>query len=1306
MRVSLVRLLLLVLVWVPAAAVPAFAQGTTGSSLGGTVVDTGGGVIPGVSVTAKNNATGAVFETITNTSGGFSLPALDPGTYTVTAALSGFKTAVVNEVRLVTNTPANVRVTLEVGNLEETVTVQGGAELIQTQTPTVASTVTSEMINALPLVSRNALNYVTFLPGVETTGGPRGSTISGLPQNTINVMVDGVNVNNNFQSTDGFFSMVVPRTDAVEEVTLTGATPGADQAGQGAVQISFVTRSGTNRFDGSLYHYFRHPQLNSNYYFNEIRGEPRNEVKVHQYGGRIGGPIVIPGLFNGRDKAFFFFNHEEFYQPTEASRTRTILHPRSQEGFFRYNVTTGGQTEVREVNLLQLAAANGQISAFDPTIQSMLQRIRSAALTTGAITDLTNPLNQQYFYQSAGVSKQHAPTGRVDLNLTNNYRLSTTYYWQRFNNSPDILNNNDAPFPGFPNVGAATSYRTAGSSTLRSTVSPTIVNETRLGWQWTPLVFSDGVDASQFDEMGGFGYNWGANAVNLTSPGGLTQPEDRNTTNWNVDNTVSWLKGKHSLSFGSSFTQLNHARTFWNVVPTLAFGTDANNDPAAGIFTGANFPGASTANITAARQLYGLLTGRIIQIAGFARLNEDTNKYAYLGPRTERVQMNEIGTFAQDSWRVTPTLTLNYGVRWELQLPMKPGNDSFSMSSFADLCGLSGVGTGVAGRGCNLYQPGTLTGISPTYVRYDAGNPGYETDWDNFAPNVGVAWRPNVDTGWLRKLLGDPEQATLRGGYSVAFTRERIDRFTNLFGGNPGAAIAATRGVPQGNLVLPGESWPLLYSQRDRLGAPAFSVDPSYPIIPSLAAGDDVNVFDPGIEVPSTRSYSVGFQRALSRSMAVEVRYVGTRLRNGWATENWNDLNVTENGFLDEFKLAQQNLRAHVAAGCGTTGNPCSFAYRGPGTGTAPLPTYLAYFAGLARDRASDPAAYAAVTQFANSAWTGHLSQYEPDPMDAANDLHNDGTFRGRALQAGLPSNFFVLNPNVDDANILTNVARTQYDALQIDLRRRLARGLTVAASYTYARTLESDLVNSVDSNQADLRRTRDMIVSDDGVPHALKATWLYELPFGRGRRYGANLHSILNGIVGNWEFSGSGRAQVRDFRMEGVRLVGMSESDLKDAFSIRTVRDPLTGSISVWNLPQDIIDNTRRAFATDPTSSTGYSAEGVPTGRFLAPPSTPECLALNIGDCGTPRNLYVRSPLFTRFDFSFKKRFPLVGRASFDLQLDLLNVFDNVNFNSTFDTEPTGGAIAFQTTTAYTDINTTYDPGGRIGQIVWRINW
>ena len=381
----------------------------------------------------------------------------------------------------------------------------------------------------------------------------------------------------------------------------------------------------------------------------------------------------------------------------------------------------------------------------------------------------------------------------------------------------------------------------------------------------------------------------------LTPPGNLTGLEDRNTTNWNIDDTLSWLRGSHSITLGGSFMQVNHARTVWSAAPQITFGTDVNFDPASSMFNGVSLPGASTQNMTDARALYGMLTGRITAINGTARLSEATNRYEYLGSRTERVRLNEFGLFAQDSWRFTPTLTLNFGLRWELQLPLVPLNDSFSMSTLADLCGRSGVGSGPGGRECNLFQPGSLTGITPQYVQYNSGDPGYKTDYNNFAPNLGAAWRPNVQGGWLRKVLGDPDEATIRGGYAVAFNRERMDRFTNLFSANPGAAINANRSGNQGNLVLAGESWPITLSQPSRLGPPPIPESPTYPLTPSLVNGDDINIFDPLISVPNTRSWSIGLQRAISDDMAIDVRYVGTRLKNGWTTENWNEINVYEN---------------------------------------------------------------------------------------------------------------------------------------------------------------------------------------------------------------------------------------------------------------------------------------------------------------------------------------------------------------------------------------------------------------------------
>ena len=1290
-----------------ALAAPAHAQ-SSASSLTGLVVDSAGGVVPGATVSVKNNATNVTSEAVTNTSGAFSVPALDPGTYTVTISLSGFKTAVVSDVRLLASRPGEIKATLEIGALSETVEVSSRSELVQTQATTVTSTITSEQINNLPIVSRNTLYFTMFLPGVETTGGPRGSTIMGLPQNTINITIDGISNSNNFQSGDGFFSMVTPRTDAVEEITVSGATPGANNAGAGAVSIAFVTRSGTNQFNSSFYHYLRHPKLNSNYYFNKINGLDRNEVIVHQYGGRVGGPIVIPGVVNGRGKAFFFFNMEHFHQPTEATRTRTILSPAAQQGNFTYNA--GGS--LRTINLLQLARDNNQTTTLDPTVAALLTKIRSATAITGTVSTPANFINtERYVYQSPGTRNEYAPTARLDFNLSDAHRLTGTYYWQRFNSNPDLLNSADTAFPGsdFNNYGIQSSYRTTGSVGLRSTLSPNLVNEVKGGWQWSPVNFFGNVTRDMFENQGFFTLDFDNNAnntefTNLTSPAPVNNPQPRNTTNWNIDNALSWLKGTHSFSFGASFAQITHNQNSSNLVPSITFGVDTNSDPARTMFTGGtsgNLAGASNAQLALARHLYALLTGRVTSIGANSRLNENL-EYIYLGNLNSKSRMNEFGAYAQDSWRVKPTLTVNYGVRWEVQFPFTPITNTWSTATMRDICGISGEGPGVGGRQCNLFQPGTVPSpdVVPQYVKYDPGQPGFNTEYANFAPNVGVAWRPNVEQGWLRRLLGHPEQATVRGGYSIAYNRERMDRFTGLYGGNVGGTQSATRNATTGfSLVRPGESWPVLYRESSRLGPPAFPTSPNYPIIASIGAGNDINIFDPNVRTPYTESWMVGIQRAIGRDTAVEVRYVGNRNRRAWTTENWNDLNIFENNFLEEFKVAQANLRAHVVAGCGTpaTNNAaCSFAYRGPGTGTSPLPTYLAFFSGHNRSLAGNQALYTA-TQFTNSDWTGHLSFYEPDPFDAANDLWNgsSGAFRANAVTAGVPRNWFVLNPAVDDANVTRSEAGSRYHSLQIDVRRRLSRGFTMQGNYTFAQRWGSSL--------EDLHNAR-IYPRSDNVPHAFKGNWVYELPVGRSKRFGTGMHPILNGIIGNWEFSGTGRVQVREFGVTMDRLVGMTPEELKDAFEVRVVRNETTGAVTLFNLPDDIIQNTRRAFNTDPTSSTGYPAGEEPRGRYIAPASTPDCIALFTSDCGTPEQIWVRGPWFVRFDLSFKKRFPFGRRANFELQFDILNAFDNVNFNPNFN--PGSGDTIFQVTSGYTDINNTYDPGGRLGQIVWRVNW
>jgi hypothetical protein len=595
-----------------------------------------------------------------------------------------------------------------------------------------------------------------------------------------------------------------------------------------------------------------------------------------------------------------------------------------------------------------------------------------------------------------------------------------------------------------------------------------------------------------------------------------------------------------------------------------------------------------------------------------------------------------------------------------------------------------------------LFQVGgdsTIGKQVPEYNELTKGTHGYNVDYAQFSPNFGIAWRPNVQSGFLRTILGDPEQATLRFGFSIGFNQPSVG--TGVYGGNPGRSISASRNNNGSNYLLvgPGETWPVLYRDTSRLGAPSGidELSPAYPIY--AVAGNDLNLYDPALKTPYTRSYSVGFQRALGTNMAVEVRYVGTQSLRNWSTQDWNDFNIYETGFLDEFKKAQSNLRRTVEAGLCASSATCSFGYRGEGTGTVPLPIYLGYLTG-SKD-INNPAAYVA-TSFTNTTFLGRLNMFQPSVNNAASDLHTTARL-ANGITAGFPQNFWRMNPAVGtgSANMTMNAgSNSRYDSYVIELRRRLSKGLFFTGSWTQAwRYSEVQNIPLRDTDRITVRQTGE-------VPWAFKLTANYDVPVGRGRRYQPDANAWLNGVIGDWSVNITGRVQDGALlTTTGITLVGMTEKEMQKEYKMRT--NPDTGIITMF--PDDIIQNTRRAFTTSATSLSGYGALGAPTGRYMAPASSINCVQIFAGDCGQ-RNFYVSGPWFTRFDLNAKKTFPLGGTKSFVLQVDVLNVFDAVNFNPVFN--PGSGETIFQVTSAYQDVSGTYDPGGRLMQLVFRINW
>ena len=1282
------------------------AQGGATSSITGVVKDEGGGVLPGATVVVASNATGARSEAITNNSGAYSIPALSAGTYTVTVSLPGFKTSIINDVRVQLGIPTTLNAALGVGALEETITVSGaGSELINTLTPAVSATMNVEQIAVIPTPTRNALNAVTFLVGVNTPGGMRGSTINGLPESFINVTLDGVSNNDTAnKSGDGFFSPVRPRQDAVEAVTVTTAAGGADVGGHGGVTINFVTRSGTNRFTGSAYEYFRDSSLNSNYWFNTINNQPKSDVRLNQFGARQGGPIV-------RNKAFFFAHFEEVRNPNEASRTRTALHPRALDGWFRYNVTVGGQQVVREVNVLDLARGNGQIFATDPIVMATLRNIQASPQLAGTMTPASDPLLMSYFFLNPGDQGEKQPAIRLDYNISDNHRLAGTYNHFFERRAQDHINGEDRRFPGSPNYRQVRTTRPTRSIALRSTLGSNLVNELRGGiTRGEKLSFGvpdlDAPNKVNFDDTNGMAIDFDAN-IGLTNWYTEEFVSSRSGYQYTLDETLNWQKGAHSVMFGGSA----FLGRVWNdsqqLVPRIDLRFDQTNDPAASLFTTANFAGASAGQLADARDLYALLTGRVGAVTGQATLDPETNRYTYLGRRRRAGKLDVYSAFAQDSWRVTPTLTLNGGVRWDIQMPFSPSNDTMTTASLADVCGISGIGGGGIYNACNFYAPGSGGGKVPEYAQFTTGTRGYNTDWNNIAPNVGVAWRPNVQSGWLRSILGDPEQATLRGGYSVAYERQGLLVFTGVYGANPGSTLSLTRDANTG-LVPAGEQWPVLLRETNRLYPAPFAETPAFPIPIRPNRADSIEAFHPDIQVAAARSWTAGFQRSLGRSMAMEIRYVGTKGVNQWSELNYNERNFIENGFLDEFRRGMANLRANNAAGGSRAG---SFAYFGPGTGTSPMPIYLAYLNG--RRDADNPGAYTGGT----ATWTNPtLAQRfvftNPNPnfvssatvsaananTNAAGDLDNNLTFRNNALAAGLPANFFVVNPHANSVNITDSGAFSSYHAMQVELRRRLSNGLALNASYQYA----------IEEGSAFLgfHFGRASNPSNASLRHAIKTQWDWALPFGRDERFGRNLPSVLNAIVSGWQFNGAGRFQQRTTNFGNVRLVGMSLKEAQKLYKWEARPDPQTGEIRVFAFPDDVILNTRRAYSVSTTNVNGYSDLGTPVGRYFAPPNSADCIQLKAGDCA-PRTTILLAPWFTRFDIGVTKRIRTPGNTSLELRADVLNVFDNVNYTvADANRTPGAGGLIFQTDSAYRDLDNTYDPGGRLGQLAIRFNW
>ena len=1336
---NLSRKFFFVLVVLALVGLPVFGQSTATGSLTGTITDPTGAVVPGASVVVKSSGTGQEFTAKTNDEGVFTIPVLASGLYTATISVKGFKQSKVTDIKIDAGKPSSFNVAMEVGSQDQTVTIVGSAELLQTQTATVGTTLTGRQITDIPTASRDALDLVLALPGTTTPGRPRTSTVNGLPKGALNITLDGINVQDNtLKSSDGFFTYVRPRTDAIAEVTVSTSNPGAESSAEGAVQIKFVTQGGTNEYHGGGYWYHRNPALNANYWFNNrdlaadpvTHKAPQQRILLNQFGVKVGGPISLPKVFNGKDKLFFFANYEEYRLPEKSvQRVRTIYTQDAANGIYKFNTnlqpcavgqTTGcynppalvscttGSTRTCSVNVLSMAAASGVaglLSTLDPTIQKLNADIRSSVGTVnGVLTPVAgNPNVEQFGFFNVGGQTRRFPTVRLDANLGKNHHLENISNYQQFGSVVDFLNGVDPVFPGFPNHGSQTSNRFSNTSAWRWTITPNLVNEARFGLTGGTTKFFGEVTPAQFANQGFASLNLNSSGVGVNTATATRAPELRNAPVKQFNDNMSWVHGNHAFNFGGSYTRLNLWITDATVVPSVNFGISGTATADSAAFNAFLPLNATVGQQSNAAAFYATLSGRMSSLGRYVGLDENTAKYTPQGFFTSRAQQSEFGLYAQDTWRFRPNITLTGGLRWEVQTPFQSLNNTLTQVTYAGLFGESGEG--------NLFKPGTLTGAPSTYTRFAPGDKTANTQYGNFAPSVGFTWSPNFKSGLLHKLAGESGQTVLRGGFSMAFVREGLNTFLSITAGNPGQTIDATQNITGTPFALP-------FGLYFRNGIPPVAAGvPTVPVLPNTGSiTDSVNAFLPDLKTGYVESWTAGIQREIKKDNVIEIRYVGNRGHQLWRQYNLNELNVFENGFLNEFKLAQANVLQNLA-----TGNGFNMRYRGPGTGTFPLPILVKFLAG-----AADPnltASYnLAGNLFANTTVLGPLNPLNPSPTGLAgvlNSTANEGSFAANRIAGNVPANFFVVNQGKRGGSFLIdNNSQTWYDAATIEFRRRLAHGILIQSNYTFGKALgntyaSSSLAFDQPATIRDFHLRRD--VSPFDITQAFKTNFIYELPIGRGKQFFGNSKGIVNGFLGDWVFNGNIRIQSGSpITFGNVQLVGMTRKDLQKAIGVyrnQVNSDNVANTGQVYWLPLDIRLNTFRANNFTFTTAGAVYTQGAPTGRFIAPAGFNNCLQGYPGGCGF-NNLVIKGPSFFRYDLSLAKKIKFTERMNLEMRAEALNAFNNINWLVGSAGSDVNGAGTLSSgffgryTAAYQDISTTNDPGGRLVQLVLRLNF
>lgn len=1090
------------------------AQSSAGS-ISGTVTDQTGAVIPGATVTAKS--AGKTYSMQTNDAGEFIFPAVDYGTYVVTIEAGGFKTANYPEVRVEVARTATLRARMEVGEVTASVTVEAGAEVIETVSTEVASTVTKQQMTDLPLATRSPLNLVGLQPGVAVATTMRNAIISGVRGQANNVTQDGINVQDNYIRNDGLFAQSAPNVESTGEFTVIANNLSAD-SGSGLAQVRITTTRGTDDFHGSVFYFHRNDFFNANTWENNSQGIDRERLRQHRFGYSAGGPVYIPKIYDGREKTYFFTRYEGFRENFSSSQTRTVLSPLARQGIFQYVATSAGTHPVTgtpfaagdtvQVDLLALSSNTHPLNPITTEL------INATPLPND--TSVGDGLNTGGFtYNVTGSDPSDSISLRFDQKLAQTSEWGTHWLevvWNRFKleTSPDTFNGLEAPFPASVTGGNCPGAMCIDGSTfsgprnflalaIHSTLGASMFNEARFGFSRAPVDF---LRDSPFPR----GYR--LDFPVLTDPEQNFLDQGRISPFYTFIDNFSKVWGSHTFKTGFQMHSRN-AITFNDagVISLITLGDNAQS-------TGwASLPGIAnnSAFQTRAKDIYAGLVGLLEE--SLQTFNAVPGQGFVPGAtRAEHAREREYDFYFQDSWRLHPTFTFNYGVRWEVIRPVEILSDNALQPIGLEL----GLFSPYPGR-IPLLQPDSsitfndfITGaVAPTQLDLVPRGDLWKQDWNNFAPSIGLAWSPDSGNSAMRWFFGGPGKGVLRAGFSTSFVREGLTVAVQPLRSNDGMVTDAGNSAPAGVLSTAGDG-----------GAPITTPSFTLPVNQLdnwliSGANSGMFTFDPNMRTPYVLQWTLGFQREVAANTRFEVRYVGNHAVKLIRGLDIGEIDVTGNGFLNDFQIAQNNLAIHRAAGCGTSGQPaCGYNNRGL-AGQQPLPIL-------------DAIGWTAFSSLnTSSARIGNL-----DRNEAGEFMHqvmrtvttnffasNGATFPGLG---GFSANFFRVNPFTFFDDVIGNNSGSNYHALQTEVVRRFSNGLYLQGNYTFGKAIadfDGDVQNTFNPFLTVLDPRNQRARASYDIRHSFNVNGFWQFPLGLGRAY---LNSgPLGRIFEGWQVGG-----------------------------------------------------------------------------------------------------------------------------------------------------------------------------------------